>query len=124
MNKGITEGLAWGGGVVAVAIGATAAQRLGYIEANTVQRVIFCSIGLIVAGFGNGIPKAFVASAHARRAKRVAGWSMVLSGLIYAGMWAFATFPVATWGGFAAILAGIAVTVGYCLSLPSKASAA
>lgn len=124
MNRELIEGLAWGGSIVALAFGATLAHRLGYIEADTVQRVIFCSIGIMVAGFGNRIPKAFVASAHARRAKRFAGWSMVLSGLIYAGMWAFAPFAVATWVGFGAILAGIAVTMAYCLSLPSKAKTA
>jgi hypothetical protein len=124
MNKELIEGFAWGGSIVALAIGATLAHKLGYIEADTVQRVIFGSIGLMVAGFGNRIPKAFVASAQARRAKRVAGWSMVLSGLIYAALWVLASFPVATWGGFAAILAGIAVTMGYCLSLPSKTKAA
>jgi len=123
MNKEPIEGCAWGGSAVALAIGATVAHKLGYIEADTVQRVIFGSIGLMVAGFGNRIPKAFVASAKARRAKRVAGWSMVLSGLSYAGLWVFASFTVATWGGFAAILAGVAVTMGYCMSVPSKAKA-
>jgi hypothetical protein len=123
MNKEQIEGCAWGGSVVALAIGAALAHKLGYIEADTVQRVIFGSIGLMVAGFGNRIPKAFVASAKARRAQRVAGWSMVLSGLSYAGLWVFASFTVATWGGFAAILAGIAVTMGYCLSVQSKAKA-
>jgi len=87
MNKEVIEGCAWGGSVVALAIGAALAHKLGYIEADTVQRVIFCSIGLMVTGFGNRIPKGFVASAKARRAKRVAGWSMVLSGLSYAGLW-------------------------------------
>lgn len=123
MNRELIDGLAWGGSIVAVAISAALAHRLGYIEADTVHRVIFGSIGLMVAGFGNRIPKAFVTSAHARRAKRVAGWAMVLSGVVYAGMWAFAPLPVATWAGFGAILAGIAVTMGYCLSLQSKAKA-
>jgi hypothetical protein len=122
MNKELITGLAWGGSIVALAIGATLARKLGYVEADTVNRVVFGSIGLMVAGFGNRIPKAFVASAQVRRAKRVAGWSMVLSGLIYAGMWVFAPIPVASWGGFGAVLAGIAVTMGYCLSLPSKAT--
>jgi hypothetical protein len=122
MNRELIDGLAWGGGIVTLAIGATLAHKLGYIEADSVQRVVFGSIGLMVAGFGNRIPKAFVASAEARRAKRVAGWTMVLSGLIYTGLWVFASFSVATWGGITAILAGIAVTLGYCLSLPSKAT--
>ncbi len=124
MNKELIAGLVWGGGIVALAIGATLARKLGYIEADTVTRVVYGSIGLMVAGYGNRIPKAFVASAEARRAKRVAGWSMVLSGLIYAGMWIFAPIPVASWGGFGAVIAGIAVTMGYCLSLPSKVKAA
>ncbi len=123
MNRELTEGLAWGGGIVALAIVATVAHKLGYIETDTAKRVIFGSVGLMVAGFGNRIPKAFVASTQARHAKRVAGWSMVLSGLIYAAMWIFAPIPVATWGGFGAIVAGIAVTMGYCLSLPSNAKA-
>ena len=123
MNKELITGLVWGGSIVALAIGATLARKLGYVEADTVTRVVFGTIGLMVAGFGNRIPKAFVASAQARRAKRVAGWSMVLSGVMYAGMWIFAPIPVASWGGFCAVLAGIAVTMGYCLSLPSKAKA-
>jgi hypothetical protein len=123
MNKELIKGLAWGGCIVALAIGATLARKLGYVEADTVTRVVYGSIGLMVAGFGNRIPKAFVASAQARRAKRIAGWSMVLSGIIYAGMWIFAPISVASWGGFGAVLAGIAVTMGYCLSLPSKAKA-
>jgi hypothetical protein len=123
MNKGLIAGLAWGGSIVALAIGATAARKLGYIEADTVTRVVLGSIGLMVAGFGNGIPKAFAESGEARRAKRVAGWSMVLSGLIYAGVWVFAPIAVASRVGLVAVLAGIAVTMGYCLSLPSKAKA-
>jgi hypothetical protein len=123
MNKELITGLMWGGSIVALALGASLARRLGYIDADTATRVVFGSIGLMVAGYGNRIPKAFVASVHARRAQRVAGWSMVLSGLVYAGVWVFAPIPVASWGGFSAVLAGIAVTMGYCLSLPSKANA-
>ena len=44
------------------------------------------------------MPKAVVPSAYARQATRVAGWSMVLSGLVYAGLWAFAPIPVASGG--------------------------
>ena len=123
MKGELIEGLAWGVSIVALTIGANVAHQYGCIESDTVQRVIFGSIGLMVAGFGNRIPKGFVASAEARSAKRVAGWSMVLSGLIYAGLWIFASPSVARWGGFVAILTGIAVTMGYCLSLQSKAKA-
>jgi hypothetical protein len=36
----------------------------------------------------------------------------------------FAPIPLAVAGGSAAVLAGIAVTVGYCLSLRAKANTA
>ena len=45
-------------------------------------------------------------------------WS--LSGLVYAGLWALAPIPVAVAGGSAAIIAGIAVTVGYCMALRAR----
>lgn len=49
---------------------------------------------------------------------------MTLSGLVYAGLWAFAPFPVAVIVGCGAVAAGMAVTIGYCLSLRAKAEAA
>ena len=55
--------------------------------------------------------------------RRVASRSLVLSGLVYAGLWAFAPIPVAILGGAAAVIAGLAVTLGYCLSLQDKAKA-
>jgi hypothetical protein len=45
---------------------------------------------------------------------------MVLSGLAYTGLWAFAPIPVATTAGSLVVLAGIAVTLGYCVSLRAK----
>jgi hypothetical protein len=123
MNKELIPGLAWGGCIVVLAIGATLARKLGLVDTDTVTRMVCGSCGLMIAWFGNRIPKAFVASAQARRAKRVAGWSMALSGLVYAGLWAFAAIPMASWGGFGVVVAGIVVTLGYCLSLPSKPKA-
>ena len=69
-------------------------------------------------------PETFAPTAHARRVARVGGWSMALSGLVYAGLWAFAPFDVALIGGCAAIILGMAVTIGYCLSMRGKATAA
>jgi hypothetical protein len=124
MNKELTGNLAWGGGILATALGAGLAHRLGYIEADTVTRAVIGLNGLMMAWNGNRIPKSFVPNEQARRARRVAGWSLVLSGLVYAGLFAFAPLPVAVWGGTGVVLAGIALTIGYCLSLQRKASAA
>ena len=124
MNNELMACLVWVGGTAAVALGAIFALKLGYIDGDTFLRVVIGINGLMIAWYGNRIPKSVVPSAQARRAQRVAGWSMVLSGLIYAGLWAFAPISVATTVGTGAVFAGVAATLGYCLSLRSKAKVA
>lgn len=121
-KKALVGSLAWGVGLVVLALAATLARKLGYIDGEMVTRVVGAN-GLMIAWYGNRMPKTFVPSAQARKARRVAAWSLVLSGLIYAGLWAFAPIPTAVWGGTAAVLTGIAVTLGYCLSLRARAGA-
>jgi hypothetical protein len=124
MNKEIAGSLAWGIGIILLALCATGARKLGYLDGETVTRLVVGANGLMIAWFGNRLPKAFVPGARARSARRVAGWSLVLSGIVYAGLWAFAPIPVAVAAGSAAVITGIAVTFGYCLSLRSKARTA
>ena len=123
MKKDSIADLAWGMSVLAVALGATLARRLGSIDNDTVTRLVFGMIGLMIAHFGNRLPKAVGPIACARQARRLAGWSLVLSGLVYAALFLFAPIPVAAWGGSGAIVVGIAVTLGYCLSLRNKPEA-
>ena len=54
---------------------------------------------------------------------RVAGWSFVTSGLVYAGLWAFAPVPVAIVAGSAAVAAGMIVTIGFCFRLRRRTRA-
>jgi hypothetical protein len=120
MNKEMIGWFAWGFTIVAVALAASYARKLGYIDGETVTRLVIGLNGLMIAWGGNRIPKAFAPTAHILQAKRVAGWSLVLSGLVYAGLFAFAPLSVAVWGGCGAVIAGIVVTIGYCLSLRTK----
>ena len=124
MNKEVIGSLAWGVGIVILAIASKVASRLGYIDGETVTRLVIAANGLMIAWYGNRLPKTFVPSARARQARRVAAWSLVLSGLVYTGLWAFAPFPVALAGGTLAVVAGIAATLGYCLWLGRKAKTA
>lgn len=124
MNKEMVGSLAWAGGLIGLALIATFARQQGYIESDTVQRLVMGATGLMVAWYGNRMPKTFVPTANARRVTRVGGWSMALSGLVYAGLWAFAPFDVAVLLGCGAIAAGIVVTVGYCLFLRAKTEVA
>lgn len=121
MNRELAADLAWGIGIVALALVSTYMRKLGYIDAETVTRIVMCATGLMVAWFGNRMPKKFVPNAWARKATRVGGWSMAISGLIYAALWVFAPPQVAVVGGSAAVILGILVTLSYCLSLRSKA---
>jgi hypothetical protein len=124
MNNQLITDLAWGVGILVVALAASFARKLGYVDGDTVTRVVMGLTGLMIASFGNRMPKAFVPSSCARQARRVAAWSLALSGLVYAGLWAFAPIPAAVVGGCGAVLLGMAVTIGYCISLRSKAKAA
>lgn len=121
MNRELMGYIAWGVGIIAVALAATWARKMGYIDQETTTRLVVGLNGLVVAWFGNRMPKAIAPSAAIAQVKRVGGWSMVLSGLVYAGVWAFAPVPVAVAVGCAAIIAGIAVTFGYCQLLRSRA---
>ena len=124
MKKELMGALVWAVIIIGLALAAKYAQGRGYIDGDTVKRLVICANGLWIAWYGNRIPKTWVPNAQARRARRVAGWSMVLSGLAYTALWALAPIPVAAAAGSAAVVAGIAVTLGYCLSLRGKATAA
>lgn len=124
MKKDLIGSFAWGGVILAIALAGSFARKMGYLDHDTVIRVVVGLNGLMIAWMGNRMPKTFVPSANARQARRVAAWSLVISGLIYAGLWAFAPIPVAIAVGSAAVIAGIVVTIGYCLSLKAKARTA
>jgi len=124
MNREFVGSLSWGVGIIVLALVATWARQQDYIDADTTTRIVFGAIGLMIAWYGNQMPKRFVPGARARQVTRVGGWSLALSGLVYALLWAFAPFDVALVGGCGAIILGMAVTVGYCLSVRRKAGAA
>lgn len=122
MNKEVMGSLAWGVGILVLALCASLARKLGYMDSETVRRLVVGTNGLMIAWWGNRMPKAFVPNAAARQLRRVAGWSLVLSGLVYSGMWAFAPVPVAMAVGSGAVAAGILVTFAYGFGLRSRHS--
>ena len=117
MNRNVVIDLAWGVGILMLALASTFARSHGWIDGDTVTRIVLGAIGLMVAWFGNRMPKRFVPSERARRASRFGGWSMALSGLIYAGAFAFAPLSVAVPLGTGAVGLGLVATLGYCLWL-------
>jgi hypothetical protein len=122
-RKELQGSLMWAAGIVLIALAGSYARRQGLLEPETVTRLVIGLNGLMIAWMGNRMPKAFVPQVWAQRVRRVGGWSLTLSGLIYASLFAFAPMQVAVWGGTAAVVTGIAVTLGYCISLRNKAKA-
>lgn len=120
MNKELIAGLAWGGGIIAMALAMTQARKLGYMDGDTVTRVVIAMNGLVIAWYGNRMPKRFFPSELARKVSRLGGWSMTISGLVYVALWAFAPIGVAVAAGSAAVLAGVALPLAYCMSQRNK----
>ena len=116
LKSDLVPNLVVAGGLIAAALAATAARQVGWIDGDTVTRIVMGGTGLMLAWAGNRMPKTWVPQAAARRVNRVAGWSQAISGLVYGGLWVFAPFDVAFWAGRRAIVLGIAVTVGYCVT--------
>ena len=85
MKQELTSGLAWAGAMLALALGATVVRQMGYIDGDTLTRIVIGANGLMIAWFGNRMPKTIAPNHCGARASRVGGWSMVLSGLTYAG---------------------------------------
>lgn len=122
MKKEIWGSLAWACAMIISALAASYAQRQGYIDQETVLRVVAMN-GLMIAWYGNHLPKTIAPSTHARQVNRFTGWVMVISGLIYAGFWAFAPLDLAMTVGTGAVALGVILTIGYCLGLRSQARA-
>ena len=61
----LVPGLAWAGGIILLALGASFAQQQGYIDRDITLRLVIGANGLMIAYFGNRAPKA-VAAAFAR----------------------------------------------------------
>lgn len=105
----------WGAIVFALTVVAIYAHRAGDISRDTLIRIVTGPTGLWMVWYGNRIPKNVVPGARAGQAQRVAAWSMVLSGIVFAGLWAFAPISVAATVGTGVILAGVVSTLAYCL---------
>lgn len=122
MKKDVISSLAWGGGIIAVALCASLARSQGLIDQEVTVRLVLGATGLMVAAFGDRIPKTFSPSALARQTQRFTAWAMVISGLVYAAAFAFApSLEAALVVGCGAVVAGLALSFAYCLGARARA---
>ena len=123
MMKEFRVALAWGGGILVLALGAKFAFNQGYIDRDTMLRILIGINGLMIIYYGNLVPKKIAPNGNVRQVMRVSGWSQVLSGLVYTGLWAFAPIPVAATVGTAAVASSLIVIFGYCLWMRAQGRA-
>lgn len=98
------------------------ANRQGLIDDETRTRGAMVLIGLCLAAIGNRMPKTMdgppprsvTLAALRLSVLRLGGWALMLGGVAFAGLWAFAPQDVAFVGSLTAVGAAMVVTVGGC----------
>lgn len=120
LTKRTSYALATAGFMLAVAAGLKYAGGLGVIGDEAVRRGVQVMIGETLAVYGNFIPKDIgsismpVSSASCSRSpRRLGGWLLTLTGVGYAGVWAFAPIAIANVAAMPLLAAAILITVGY-----------
>lgn len=116
--------------LIALAALGRLAEHLEVIDADAMSRLIQIAIGLSLVLFANAAPKqigrpraSFEAEGRAQAARRIAGWSLTLAGLSYAGVWIFAPIDLAAQMSIAAVGIGLTVTVIFALKACRSRSA-
>ena len=119
LTKSIGGGLAIAAFILAAAKSLQYAQAGELIEPEMARRTMHVIIGLVLAFYGNYMPKrigpsrsAACAITRSQMALRVGGWSMTLAGLTYAGLWAFAPLGFADIASMVVVLTACVVTLG------------
>lgn len=102
---------------IAGALALTLARKQGWIDTEGVMRGALVIIGLGVAAIGNMVPKTrdgpapptLALAVLRQRMLRTAGWALMLGGLTFAGVSAFAPAEAAPLGAMIALGGSIAV---------------
>jgi hypothetical protein len=121
MTKQISSALVIAAVMLAAAAVIKYAQAIELIGAEGASRAIQVVIGLVLAFFGNYMPKDVARSRASGCAEsrfqsplRVGGWLFTLAGLAYAALGAFAPIAIAGTAAIAVVATATLVTAGYC----------
>jgi uncharacterized membrane protein len=118
-RRPLATGIAVAVVLLAVAALLKLAQHSALIGADTAARATQAVIGLMVAFYGNFIPKTLgrarsvEAERRVQRALHVSGWAFTLAGLAYAALALFAPSPIAWTGSITVMAAAIVISLGY-----------
>lgn len=121
-KKQLLIDFSWGPIIVCTSLLASYLRDLGYTDSDTVTRVVMCLSGLMVATFGNRVPQTLLAQTQVSVLRKLASKSLVLGGLIFAGLWAFAETSIAISGGITVLVLGFFTSLGHVIALIASAS--
>ena len=114
-NSNLVQSAVLALGLIAISLTLAWAGRVGYVEGDWPTRITMILSTLMIAYFGNMIPKAIKRTANARAASRLTGWAFVIAGLAAAALWGFAPLDLAMPASIAIIGATVVLVLGYCL---------
>ncbi|MBP6011312.1 MAG: hypothetical protein KBA31_03705 [Alphaproteobacteria bacterium] len=109
--------------MIGVSIVAAWGVMTGALDGDTPVRVMMVFNALILAYYGNAIPKAVLRTPIARAARRFAGWVFVLGGLISAALWAFVPLDIATPAAVTVTAGSAILAFSYCFLNRSRSEA-
>lgn len=114
--KRIQISLGLAAAILGLSLGLSFLDNTALLSENGANRIMQIAIGLLLAGYGNFMPKDIEntgSSPRAFTAVRVGGWALTIGGLIYAGLWAFAPYPVADAWSMISVGIAVLITLGY-----------
>lgn len=112
MNPSVKSSLVLAGASIITALAAAGARNIGLIEEDTATRISMTVIGLVIAWYGNVMPKtAPVRSPRAIANQRLAGYALAVAGLINAAIWIWAPMDYAAELSTVPILIAMAVVL-------------
>jgi hypothetical protein len=116
-KKQLLIDFSWGPIIVCASLLASYLRDLGYTDGDTVTRVVMCLSGLMVASFGNRVPKSLLPQAETAIGRKLASKSLVLGGLTFTGVWGFAEISIANPLGIAILVLSLVITLWHVISL-------
>ena len=130
-DRGIADGVLFAGLMLAISLGARLVAT-GGVDRDFSQRAVMVMLGLFLAFTGNGIPKTLTPlsaarcdAARAQACRRFAGWTWVLTGLAFAGVWIALPVDLATPASMALVVSAVSATLAQIVRvrrLPPRAA--
>ena len=124
MNTGnIRTGIVLSLALVAVTLSLTWAGKAGLINADLPLRITMALSCMLIAYYGNAIPKALMRSEGAISARRFAGWAFVLCGIATTAVWMVAPLDFAAGTTLVVVGATALLVLSICTLTRRKPSA-